>query len=187
MPGKKYIIFLPEVTLESLIELPSEEETDDEISQPETERTYDVMPKHFTSLEEWPGTLNVQCWNCGINMAEFQHRPLPIPHDLGKTFDVDGVVCSGSCGLAWIRTNDGNLSRWNDFKFVYRMFYPKENPDYFVDPPNKYQRECYGGPLSDVAYNNKFRELENSYSNVLTKLAGTKVAGATSGDNKQFA
>lgn len=77
--------------------------------QPRTERTseisYSEIPKKFTSVESWPKSTNLLCWECDL-LPESYPKFVPMNPEIidgVRLCDVHGNFCEWNCVIAYIQ------------------------------------------------------------------------------------
>lgn len=170
------------------------------VEQPAEVKTYDKLPVNFTTLADWPKSVNLKCWWCHMG---FKGRPWFEPqsiepintndsHGIKSTKPVKkqisvpprGVFCTANCASAYIRGHTKDLAECHNriamLKYIYEIFTGKKIPDIQPSPPPT-EMLCYGGHLSENEYRQKIdsldaaylRELEDgNFSNICQLYAG---------------
>ena len=122
--------------------------------------TYDAIPPTFTTIDRWPATTNLRCWQCD---ERFDTPPCFVPTHVREVtrpgapdsqieFGVHGNMCSFVCAELWISTQyAGDAERqWrarDNLAIVYFMFTGRRTA--CIRPaPNKTEMREYGGVLS---------------------------------------
>ena len=127
-----------------------------------TEMVYKELPPLFTSLENWPTSTNLHCWNCECT---FTTRPIFIPlHIKGNSnglwdMNTHGTFCSFSCAARYIKDFMDPAIFTNLFH-LYQIFNQKE-VKYIYASPRRYCVKKYGGHLTEGEYLEEIRRLEN--------------------------
>ena len=129
--------------------------------------TYEQIPSKFTSLDDWPLTTTLHCWNCDF---AFDNRPAFIPTHIRSTADncieigVKGNMCTFNCAARYI-LNIGHLNveeKWryqDNLSIVYFLF---TGIHMQVKPaPEKTHLKKYGGSWSDEQYWNELKKIDN--------------------------
>lgn len=158
----------------------------------ETEKSvkiFDKMPLLFTSVKEWPISINLLCWNCS---RPFKTRPWFEPQsinpvssgkvgeyvaaaDLVKSgkiihdyrINAKGCFCSPNCAMRYIIVHSKSLAERLDktamLLFVYKIFTNQSITG--IEPsPSVYELQQYGGEMTDAEYQKNIDEFSNIYS-----------------------
>jgi predicted nucleic acid-binding Zn finger protein len=155
-----YILHLKGVSLSDIITLEdifNERITSEETSIPKEEH-WDQLRKVFTSLEDWPKTINIRCWHCTL---KFKSVPWFIitGESVNGSFNVKGNFCSCGCLMGFVLKNYSRREHFDIFHNVgklYTMITGKRNNN-ILPAPDIYNLEMYGGTSSMAAYK---KELE---------------------------
>jgi hypothetical protein len=151
------------------------------------ETIYDKIPVVYSSIDDWPRTINLCCWFCN---RHFKTRPWFEPQSIepvneisdGRILDssslrsimykkqtsivVKGVFCTCNCVRAYIElhTNDyaDKLNKIQMLKYIYEQFTGKSIPD--IQPsPHPTEMQQYGGKLTSSEYQQKIESLDYAY------------------------
>lgn len=122
----------------------------------ETQQSYDIIPKVFTSLDSWPKSTNIKCWFCTLT---FSTRPVFVPgRDIKQ---VNGNFCWFNCAAAWINLQPENV-QWEmreQLKELYYIFTGKR-VNVILPAHAKTEMKEYGGMSTRAAYIKKNAELD---------------------------
>lgn len=128
----------------------------------EINKTYDILPTIFTSLDNWPKQTNTHCWTCECT---FTNRPIFIPlHIKGSSdgmwdMNTHGIFCSFSCATRHIKDfMDSTL--FTNLYHLYYIFYKKEVKCIYASP-RRYCTKKYGGHMTEAEYIEEIHRLEN--------------------------
>jgi hypothetical protein len=125
---------------------------------------YNKIPQVFTSLDTWPITTNLWCWNCGF---KFNNSPKFIPTYIREINDsiemgVTGNMCSFNCVEAWIEDHYLNREErcklQNNLCFLYHIFTGKKIT-YIKPTPSKINLLQYGGTWNEEKYLKTIKDL----------------------------
>lgn len=135
---------------------------DPENALEEDEYPYDKIPKSFTTLDEWPISTNLHCWECD---TQHDNRPWPKPIEFldNSKISVEGSFCSANCVARYIIVHthscEERLKLLDMLNIIYYQFTGKNT--YSVLPaPSKTEKKRYGGELDDNQFAEKIRALD---------------------------
>jgi len=155
-----YILHLKGVSLSDITTI--EDLFNDRMSFPETtvpkEEDWDKIKSVFSSLEEWPKTINIRCWYCTL---KFKSIPWFIitGETIHKTYNTRGNFCSSGCLTGFVRQNYSpreHFDIYHNVGKVYTIITGKKNNN-IIESPSIYNLEMYGGSMSMSKYK---KELE---------------------------
>lgn len=128
---------------------------------------YEQLPKVFTSLENWPLTTNLRCWNCTLN---FKRTPIFAPtyicHLSGSLkIGVCGVMCSFPCLARWLVNNHKQITNdlWEALKhaeYLYQVFNGATLTTQIELAPSFTELKQFGGNISNENFSNIIIDLE---------------------------
>lgn len=139
---------------------------------------YQPIPSQFKSLDNWPRSTNLKCWQCDCTFATM---PWFIPCDMYRdrdgvlTMDTFGVFCTPNCAQAHIDIYfKGDPSQFDKTRYL-RILVSKitgNNVSGIVPSPPKTKMEQYrgAGGLTYREYRDKINELAAEY-----ELVGHKI------------
>ena len=131
---------------------------------------YDTIPSTFTSLREWPTTVNIHCWYCSLT---FDTVPVFIPKVIEPsirnaseyTIATHGCFCSFNCAIAYNNLHNVNLCKniqvMDMILFIYKIF-NNGNTHEIYESPNKYTLTKYGGLLTPGEYKDQINILHTN-------------------------
>lgn len=112
---------------------------------------YQSLPEQFTTLEAWPKSTNLKCWECDCT---FSTVPVPCAVDMyhnknGQTvYDVYGNFCTFNCAQKHINEKfKGDATKYDKDRFLralYKIFTGKKI-DHIVSSPDKTRMQQYCG------------------------------------------
>ena len=128
---------------------------------------YQSLPRHFTSLDNWPKKTNLLCWSCS---RQFNTIPVFIPEDIYeenaiRIMDVKGCFCSFNCAQSYIDLYYKGVQHDDKTRFLillYEIFNDKTIKIIIPSLP-KHVMEQYCGEIgiSSREYGNKIIEINN--------------------------
>lgn len=186
---KSYIIFLkgvsasiPEGIEDKFDEQLLENTSESEISSIE----YDRLFNYLSSIDKWPKTTNLSCWNCTFTFTDI---PISIPVILQKdtennyTFFTRGNFCSFCCATRYLCDNL-DKTYLNNLYHLFKLFYKKETK-YLIPASSRLCMNKYGGRLSEDEFMKEIKKTEqlihqcediktsptNKETDIITKVA----------------
>lgn len=113
---------------------------------------YSEPPREFVSLDTWPKSTNIPCWNCDI---QFAGRPWPIvdyffcDRDGNRRIRTKGCFHSANCAMAYINNEYTNDQERDDkirgLLYIYKKFTGK-NINIIKPAYSKTEMKKYKGP-----------------------------------------
>lgn len=152
------------VPIEDVYEQRIQEEIEDETPK-EPETAYDKIPRTFTSLDDWPLSTNLKCWDSD---ATFETRPVFMPTHMvdggnGRSvFGVEGNFVSFPNVARYIvkhYTREEAEQKLSLLNIVYEIF-TGHSTTYIAPAPPKEKKVQYGGEMSEEEYWEKIRLLD---------------------------
>ena len=125
----------------------------------ETNVKYDTIYPIFESMELWPKSNNIRCWNCDFT---FTSIPIFVPMSIKPNGDiwnisVLGNFCSFNCTCRYI-IDFLHEDLLNNLIKLYYIFYNKKV--YKIEPTQRrYIMIKYGGYMSDEQYISQIKRL----------------------------
>lgn len=115
----------------------------------------DKLPQVLKSLNDWPQTTNLACWNC---TRKFTNRPWYIPGETLLT--VNGNFCNAPCSIAWILKNKefDNINTRKQLSELSRKMFDLTIIA-FIGAPNHTVINTYGGPLTPEEYEQEIQHI----------------------------
>jgi len=118
---------------------------------------YSPLPSKFVSLDLWPSTTNLTCWQCHFT---FNSRPYFDPSyfkesETGIEMGVNGVFCCGGCAAKYIKHTYHVVNKRNThMEWLYALHYMfTGNRVNFIQPSKSFKKRAkYGGTMSDGEY-----------------------------------
>lgn len=142
---------------------------DDKISSGNTcnyedSKNFDNIPKKFTTLDKWPTSTNLRCWECCMF---FTTAPTFIPKMMHEeaygviAYDVEGNFCTWNCAAKFARAKyPKNYLRYKEYMiYIYKLITGKSIID-IEDPPSRTSINEYCG--SDGYTVENFEELKKA-------------------------
>lgn len=110
---------------------------------------FDKPPKYFTTLENWPQSLNINCPTCNAN-CQTQDSPL---YAIPKSFEKNGripllgmIFNSKECAAKFIKTYLKNSEIYHNYLLKLHNKITKENRVVAIQPAgDHWEIESYGG------------------------------------------
>jgi len=151
-------------------------------------KIYDKLPVIFTSLQTWPKSTNLKCWNCSlgfktrpwfepqsiepISEGTIGNLPCQTTTSIKKSISVPtkGCFCSANCVAAYISLHTKSLSEQHNkmsmLKYIYEIFTGKL-PTYIHPSPSPTELIQYGGDITESEYRQKIEALDVTYKREL--------------------
>jgi hypothetical protein len=143
------------------------------VDVPAIKQRYDKIPSTFISLDTWPKSNNLDCWNCS---RQFETIPIFVPKTIepfGGVNDIRmsvlGNFCHWGCATAWvtIRMTGEELKNTMDMlKYEYEIFTGKKAYN-FQCSPDVYDQPRFGGELSPTSWYKKMISGDKYYKKLL--------------------
>lgn len=137
---------------------------------------YKKLPSVFETIDTWPKTSNLLCWNCS---RKFKTIPVFIPKVIepiilknkidrdkltNKCFSISvhGVFCLFACAVQYVETHDYSISDkveiTNKLRLLYKLFYSGTKVPDFNNYPSPLRMKQYGGNLTIEEYEDAIHE-----------------------------
>ena len=127
-------------------------------------KNFDNIPKKFISLEKWPSSTNLKCWEC---CSYFTSSPTFIPKTMHEeaygvvAYDIEGNFCTWNCAAKFARAKypKTHLKYKEYMIYIYKLVTGKSIID-IDDPPCRTSINEYCGP--DGISVEQFEELKKN-------------------------
>jgi hypothetical protein len=161
------ILFLKGIHIEDIVSVEDiyQQELLNNIDETTVEIIYDKIPKHFTTLDDWPKSTNLRCWFCSL---KFKTIPWFIIENVnhtseGSKFDIKGNFCSCGCLLGFVKINYNERNDFDIYRSInklYTIFYNKKISE--IKPsPNQYILKIYGGDYTIDDYKKEIKKIND--------------------------
>lgn len=146
--------------------------------QPVNKIIYQSIPEHFTTMQQWPRSTNLKCWECDCS---FTSTPVFVPTDMYRNrkgelmFDTHGNFCTFNCAQKYIEEKFRNEPSKHDkdkfLKILHGIFTGKKT-DRIVPAPDKTLMQQYRGDggISYKEFRDRIFELNADYELTIYKL-----------------
>jgi hypothetical protein len=135
---------------------------------------YDKIPPKFTSIDTWPKSTNLKCWNCDCN---FLTVPIFIPvcietNDLKSmtgSMDTQGNFGSWNCASRYINIHFESSKRWERHEFLkilYSVFTGDDISDILPANPKTIMKQ-YGGDITPHEYREHLNSMNEKHKTAL--------------------
>jgi len=147
-------------------------------AQPTPRVLYQSLPEHFTTMESWPKSTNLKCWQCD---CQFSNPPVFMPSDMYRgrkgeiVFDTHGCFCTFNCAQGYIdekyRGDPTIFDKEKYLKTLYQVYTGKKIVKIVASPP-KTKMQQYSGErgVSYKEYREKIYEMNDDYELAVYKL-----------------
>jgi len=131
-------------------------------------QTHEKIPTTFTTLDDWPLTTSLCCYECGLT---FTDRPKFIPTFIQAAsgtsrveMGVQGFYCSWACAELWIETRhvSSNEHRWrlqDNLRHAFTMFTGRHIAQIRA-AHSRHELQQYGGEFEMNVWLRRNREIE---------------------------
>lgn len=170
--NKSFVIFIDGLTLADCNNI------DDQFDRQLLERfdtanrvvknTYDKIQPIFTTLETWPKSNNILCWNCdGISdsMPVFVPTHVKILSETSLEMSTLGSFCWFNCASAYINSSIPVHKKTEYFKnllYLYKIMTGRTITN-ILPSDLRYVMHKYGGPKSQIEYYESIQKLKESH------------------------
>jgi hypothetical protein len=146
----------------------------DNKSEKSDEVEYTVLPKRFTSVNEWPQTSNLSCWYCDLIPESY---PAFIPINLEKsslgndTCDVYGHFNTWNCAVRYVINQkmgefpeDQKPDILHAISIFASKFSGKKKEKIVPSPPKTLMKQyCGNSGITEKQYMERIQEINNQY------------------------
>lgn len=132
---------------------------------------YDVIPPRFTTVEIWPKSTNLRCWNCDLQFTGYP-KFVPMNPEYGanrsEIYEVRGNFCEWNCAVRYVmeKIPPYQQSDLNRLICVVSQKFTGRATQKIMPAPDKTRMHAYCGDhgISPAQYREEIAQLNSDYA-----------------------